>query len=198
MAQKYAVRASWLVAVRSKILYEQRMLTELFTSKTRIKVLLKLFLNPEVSCYLRELATEFSQSPNALKCELDSLSEAGYLEREQNGRSIYFKANKRHPFFSEISSIVRKTLGIDKLIDEVVANLGDVRSVYILDDYALGKDSGLIDLLLVGDVDSGELEFLRSVTEKKINRKIRTMVVMPDEFEGNSGVFLNRPHWKVV
>lgn len=174
------------------------MLTELFTSKTRIKLLLKLFLNPGVSCYLRELAKEFALSPNALKGELDSLSEAGYLEREQSGRSVYFRANTRHPFFPEISSIVRKTLGIDKLVDEIMENLGRVEQVYILDDYALGKDSGLIDVLVVGDVNREKLETLRRITESKINRTVRVMAINGPEFEKNRDVFLKRPHWKVV
>ncbi|QGY39010.1 ArsR family transcriptional regulator [Pseudodesulfovibrio cashew] len=174
------------------------MLTELFTSKTRIKVLLKLFLNPEVSCYLRELATEFSQSPNALKSELDSLSEAGYLEREQNGRSVYFRANKAHPFFPEISSIVRKSLGIDKLVDEVVASLGEVEAVYILDDYAQGKDSGLIDVLIVGNVDKDRMAELCRIVENKVGRKVRAIDIGPNEFELSRNVFLSRPNWKVV
>lgn len=174
------------------------MLAELFTSKTRVKVLLKLFLNPEVSCYLRELSSEFSLSPNALKGELDNLSKAGYLEREQNGRSVYFRANKKHPFFPEISSIVRKTIGIDKLVDDVVASLGKINSVYILDDYAEGRDSGIIDLLVVGDVDTSKLEKLRLITEKKISRIIRTMVLSPDAFVTKQSIFLKRPHWKVV
>ncbi len=174
------------------------MLTQLFTSKTRIKLLLKLFLNPGVSCYLRELAKEFEVSPNAIKEELDSLSEAGYLEREQNGRSAYFRANTRHPFFPEISSIVRKSLGIDQLIDEVIASLGHVEAVYILDDYALGKDSGLIDVLIVGDVDRSRLDELARITEGKINRKVRTISVTGEELKSNSGVFLNRAHWKLM
>lgn len=174
------------------------MLNELFTSKTRIKVLLKLFLNPDVSCYLRELSSEFAMSPNALKGELDSLSKAGYLEREQNGRSIYFRANKKHPFFPEISSIVRKTLGIDRLIDEVRTSLGEVCSVYILDDYAEGRDSGIIDLLVVGDVDRDKLENLRRITETKIKRMIRVMVLTAEEFEANQAVILKRSNWKVV
>lgn len=174
------------------------MLTELFTSKTRIRVLLKLFLNPNVSCYLRELSKEFSLSPNALKEELDSLNSAGYLEKEQSGRSIYFKANKKHPFFPEINSIVRKTLGIDRLLDEILENLGSVHAAYILDDYALGKDSGLIDILVVGDIDRNSLDELRRVTEGKINRKIRAMDVSLGEFEESQEVFLNRPHWKVI
>ena len=174
------------------------MLTELFTSKTRIKLLLKLFLNPEVSCYLRQLSSEFGLSPNALKGELDSLSEAGYLEREQNGRSVYFKANRKHPFFPEISSIVRKTIGIDRLIDDVMKSLGHVEHVYILDDYAEGRDSGIIDLLVVGDVDRTRLDALRQITEGKIKRMIRTMVVPSEEFDKSRDIFLSRSNWKIV
>ncbi|MUM77807.1 ArsR family transcriptional regulator [Pseudodesulfovibrio sp. F-1] len=173
------------------------MLTELFTSKTRIKLLLKLFLNPEVSCYLRELSSEFSVSPNAIKGELDSLSEAGYLTRKQNGRSVFFQANKKHPFFPEISSIVRKSLGIDKLVDEVVASLGKVDAVYILDDYAQGRDSGLIDALVVGNVDKGRLDELRSIVESKVGRKVRVMDIAPAEFAKSRDIFLSRPNWKV-
>lgn len=174
------------------------MLTQLFTSKTRIKLLLKLFLNPGVSCYLRELAKEFALSPNALKEELDSLSQAGYLAREQNGRSAYFRANTSHPFFPEIHSIVKKTLGFDMLLDEVLASLGQVEGVYILDDYALGKDTGLIDLLVVGDVDRTRLGELARITEGKINRKVRVMTILAEDFEKSRDIFLTRPHWKLL
>jgi len=174
------------------------MLSELFTSKTRIKVLLKLFLNPNVSSYLRELASEFKLSPNALKTELDNLSEAGYLTRTQSGRSVFFQANKKHPFFPEISSIVRKSLGIDRLIEEVANSLGKVDAVYILDDYAQGRDSGLIDVLVVGEVDKARLDELRRIGESKVDRKVRVMDVTPEEFGRSKDVFMNRPHWKVV
>lgn len=174
------------------------MLAELFTSKTRIKVLLKLFLNPNVSSYLRELSSEFGLSPNALKTELDSLSEAGYLTRRQSGRSVFFQANKKHPFFPEISSIVRKSLGIDRLIDEVMHSLGKVDAVYILDDYAQGRDSGLIDVLVVGDVDKVRLDELRRIGESKVGRKVRVMDLTPEEFARSEAVFMKRPHWKVV
>lgn len=161
-------------------------------------MLLKLFLNPDVSCYLRELSSEFNASPNAIKVELDSLSNAGYLSKKQNGRSIYFKANKKHPFFPEINSIVRKTLGIDKLIDQIIADIGPVNAVYILDDYAQGKDTGLIDLLVVGQPDETKLTNLAKITEGKIKRKIRVMSVTPDDFTKSSDVFMKRPNWKVL
>jgi len=174
------------------------MLQELFTSKTRIKVLPKLFLNPDVACYLRQLASEFNLSPNALKGELDHLYEAGYLEREQGGRSIYFRANKNHPCFPEISSMVRKSIGIDRLVDEVMNSLGKVDAVFILDDYARGIDSGLIDVLIVGDIDRGRLDELRRIVEGKLERKVRVFDVTPEEFNDSREVFLGRPHWQVV
>lgn len=142
------------------------MLAELFASKTRVK-LLKLFLNPQVNCYPRELSKEFSTSPNAIKSELDNLTKVGYLLKEQNGRAINFCANSEHPFFPEISSIARKTLGMDSPIEDILTDLGEVEHVYIVDHYALGKDSGLIDLLIVRDLDRTKLEQLRQVAEKK-------------------------------
>lgn len=174
------------------------MLTQLFTSRTRIKLLLKLFLNPEVSCYLRELAKEFGASPNAIKEELDSLSAAGYLDKRQQGRSIYYKADTKHPFFPEINSIVRKYIGIDRIIEQVMSKLGQMDAVYILDDYALGKDTGLIDVLVVGDVNKQKIESLSRSVEAKIKRKLRVMVMDKVEFEGLRQVLLSRPNWKVI
>ena len=95
------------------------MLTELFTSRTRIHLFLKLFLNPQISCYLRELAREFNLTPNALKEELDNLSRAGYLLKEQRGQYIFYQANTDHPFFPEISSIINPDFPLEDLSVQV-------------------------------------------------------------------------------
>ena len=174
------------------------MLTELFTSKTRIRLLLKLFLNSDLSCYLRELAAEFKVAPSTLKAELDSLNKAGYLEKANNGRSILFKANTRHPLFPEIHSIVRKSLGIDKVVDQVKENLGQVEAVYILDDYAEGRDSGIIDLLILGNIDRAQLERYVELTESKIERKVRVLVETLEDFAERQELYFKRPHWKVI
>lgn len=73
-----------------------------------------------------------------------------------------------------------------------------MNAVYILDDYALGKDSGLIDLLIVGEVKADRLREYVRLTEGKIRRKLRVMVVGVEEFAGSKRTFLQRPHWKVV
>ncbi len=125
----------------------------LITSKTRIKLLLKFFINPGTTAYLRSLAEELGESTNGVRVELDRLSEAGLLERSDNGRTKLYRANAKHPLFPEIRRIIAKHVGIDKLIDQVLAKLGKVESAFITGDYAHGIDSGIIDLVIVGDID---------------------------------------------
>ena len=174
------------------------MLTELFSSKTRINLFLKLFLNPGISCYLRELAREFHLTPNALKEELDNLSNAGYLAKEQRGQSVFYQANTGHPFFPEINSIVKKYYGIDKIIEQILNDLGKVDAIYALDDYAEGRDSGLIDVLIVGDVHMDKIQSLRPSLEKEIKRKIRVMTMSIQEFDESRDMLLKRPNWRIL
>jgi DNA-binding transcriptional ArsR family regulator len=159
------------------------LLNSLITSKTRIKLILKFFLNPETSAHLRGLATEFDESTNGVRVELNRLTEAGLLETSQSGKSIYYKANTNHSLYPEINSIVRKYLGIDQMVEDIVKELGKLELALITGDYAQGIDSGLIDLVIVGEVDKNYLQVLVDKTEKLIGRKIRTLVVDQEEFE---------------
>jgi hypothetical protein len=160
------------------------MLESIITSKTRIQLLLRFFMNPERTAYLRELASEMGESSNGIRVELDRLEKAKLLESVPNGRTVSYRANTLHPLFADIQNIVKKTLGIDRLIDDVIARLGEVRLAFITDDYARGIDSGVIDLVLVGRVDRAALDGLIQKTEPKIGgRKIRTLVLSEEEYE---------------
>jgi len=159
------------------------MLNTLITSKTRINLLLKFFLNPGTKGYLRELAAEFGESTNAIRVELNRLSEAKLLQSTNLGRKIIYKANKNHNLFRDIQNVVRKYVGLDHLVEDVVSRLGSVDVAYVIGDYARGIDSGLIDVVLVGTVDSESLENFVFKTGNLINRKIRPLVLDSEEFE---------------
>ena len=159
------------------------MLDTLITSQTRVKLLLKFFLNPESKSYLRELAEEFGESTNAVRLELNRLAQAGLLTSAEEGRTKVYQANPRHPLFPEIQSMVRKFTGIDQLIPQVLSQLGDVRSAFIVGDYAKGIDSGIIDLVLVGRVYQSYLQKLIDKVEPLIRRKIRFLTLSEDELE---------------
>ena len=58
------------------------MLETLITSKTRIRILVKFFINEANFGHIRGLAEEMNESTNAIRKELNNLSEAGYLEKK--------------------------------------------------------------------------------------------------------------------
>lgn len=164
-------------------------LESLITSRTRIKMLLKFFSNSHSSAYMREMAEEFGESTNSIRLELNKLSKAGYLVASTKGRTIEYKANTKHLLFSELKRLVHKYLGIDTIIEnvinKVVARLGEVVGAFIIGDYANGKDSGIIDLVFVGQIDQAYLRTCVEKAEILIHRKIRTLVLSPEEFEAN-------------
>jgi len=158
------------------------LLESLITSKTRIRLLLKFFLNPGTTAYLREIASEFGESSNAIRIELNRLHKAKLLTSEPVGRTIQYQADTRHPLFSDIENLVRKYIGLDQLIEHLFRELEGVSYAFISGDYAKGIDSGLIDLVLVGKIEEAILKRLTSRTEILIDRKIRTLVLTQSEY----------------
>ena len=109
--------------------------------------------------------------------ELNRLEEAGMLNSNLEGNKKYFQANNEHSLFSEVQSIVRKYVGLDKIIEQIVVKLGDVKAVYLTGEWAKGKESEVIDLYLVGDnIDKHYLLELIEKTEKLIGKKIKYLV----------------------
>lgn len=153
----------------------------LISSKTRIKLLVRFFFNPAIKSYLRELAKEFDVSSNAVREELNQLTKTNLLKSEKNGRSVYYKANQDHPLFPELKSMVTKVMGLDQVIDGIVNRLGDLERAYLIGDYAEGKDTGIIDLVLVGNINDHHLADLSKKTERYIRRKIRTLILSREE-----------------
>ena len=159
------------------------MLNTLITSKTRINLLLKFFLNPGTKGYLRELAAEFGESTNAVRVELNRLTDAKLLKSSNLGRKIIYRANNKHNLFQDIQNVVRKFVGLDQLVEDLVKRLGSVEKAFVIGDYAKGIDSGLIDVVLVGKVNIDTLEKFVDKTGSLINRKIRPLVLDRVEFQ---------------
>lgn len=174
------------------------MLDTLITSKTRIKLLLKFFLNSKTSSYLRNLETEFGESTNSIRLELNKFEEAGLLKTSTHGNKKVFKANTKHPMFSDIQNILMKYTGIDKIVEQVISRLGNVEMVYIVGDLAKGIDSPIIDLILVGDIDKNYLLNLAEKAEKLINKKIRFVIFGSTEFKLQRSRLLEQPHIEVL
>jgi len=169
----------------------------LITSKTRINLLVRFFFNPGTKAYLRELSKDLNVSTNAVREELNQLTKTKLLMSEKNGRNVYYTANSKHPLFPELKSMVSKVMGLDQVIESIITRLGDLDKAYIIDDYAEGKDTGIIDLILVGNIDQYHLNDLSRKTERYIKRKIRSLVLTKEEFRAFEPKLENLPNFLV-
>ena len=165
------------------------MLESLITSKTRIKMLLKFFTNSHATAYLRGMAEEFGESTNAIRHELNNLSKAGYLLSSEDGRTILYRANTNHPLYNEVKNLVHKYLGIDKIIENILSRLGDLQVAFIVGDYAKGRDTGTIQLVLVGAVNEKYLNKLVRKAKDLLHRNIKIELMSTEEFENNKEKF---------
>ena len=160
------------------------MLGTLITSRTRIKLLLKFFLNSNNTAYLRSLEPEFGESTNAIRQELNRFEDAGLLVSLSEGNKKIYKANTKHPLFPEINGLLMKHIGLDKIIEKVVNKLGQLEAVYLVGEIAKGKNSKVIDLWFVGDkIDKKYLLDLMEKAELMINRKIRYIILDDKELQ---------------
>ena len=160
------------------------MLDSLITSKTRLRLLVKFFMNVANEGHLRGLAAEFNESTNSIRKELNNLSEAGYLEKENVQNRVLYKANSKHLLFGSLQKIVRTYIGLDAITAQVLERMGEVEKIILTGDYANGIDSGIIQVTLVGkDLNKKYVENLSAKIEEVINRKV-VFSLSENEIEG--------------
>jgi len=148
-------------------------LDSLITSKTRLKLLIKFFVSASSQGHLRGLADEFQESTNAIRKELNQLSEAGYLEKNTSKNKILYRANTSHSLFKPLQKLIHTYLGIDEIVEYILKKSGDIQEVGLLGDYAAGVDSGEIDVLILGEnINQAYLLQLAEKVGKKLTKKV--------------------------
>src|SRR4030067_3256570 len=94
-------------------------LSDIITSKVRIKII-ELFLSNITEMYhVRGVVREIKEEINAVRRELERLEKAGILKNEARGNRLYYWPRTDNPFFNDLLSIVSKTTGLGS---EIIAN----------------------------------------------------------------------------
>ena len=165
------------------------LLGPLITSKTRLKLLTRFFLNQSVDGYLQGLSKELDENTNSIRVELNRLEKAGLLASKTEGRRKLYSVNTSHPLTSDLTSIVRKVSGIDALVERLTANLPSLKQVWVRGDMAKGLPSEYIETTLVGaDLDRRYIKRLtdkaQSLTGKTITVKVEGEIELNGVKEG--------------
>jgi DNA-binding transcriptional ArsR family regulator len=123
---------------------------------------------------------------NSIRLQLNRFEEAGLLHSLRDGNKKVFQANPSHPLYKDIHSIVLKETGIDRVIEKVVHRIGHIVCIYLTGDFARGKDSRVIELILVGDdIDREYLARKIKQAEDLVGRKVSYVVLDTSEADGH-------------
>ncbi len=153
------------------------MLNSLITSKTRLRMLIKFFVSAANKGYLNGLANEFNESTNSIRKELNNLSDAGYLLKSKQNNRVIYNADIKHPLFKVLQKIVRQHLGLEEIVETVISRMGDLDIIALTGDYANGIDSGIIEIVIIGDdINMDYLENIKFKIKDKISRAVNFII----------------------
>ena len=163
------------------------MLTHLFGSRTRARVIEWLFIHPDETYYVRQLSDILELDSTNLSKELDKLYQLGILAKTKSGNQKHYSANQECPIYIELRNIVIKTSAIAERLRMLLEPIRDrIEIAFIYGSFASGSfsKSSDLDLLVVGDIDYHELVALVRKFSKEIGREVNISCFTSREFIG--------------
>ena len=154
-------------------------------------MLIKFFVSAANNGYLNGLATEFNESTNSIRKELNNLSGAGYLLKSKKNNRIIYNANTSHPMFNVLQKIVRQHLGLEEIVETVIKRIGDVDQIALTGEYAMGIDSGNIEIIINGSkVNKDYLDNIKPKIKMKIGREVN--FILNQNLDSNSIILFKK------
>jgi predicted nucleotidyltransferase/DNA-binding HxlR family transcriptional regulator len=155
--------------------------------QTRRDVLALLLGRPDERFYLREIRRAIGGGSGALQRELKQLVEAGLVQRQSEGRQVYFSANRGAAIFPELQAIIQKTAGAaDVLRAGLAPLLRNERIVlaFVYGSVAIGSQTAPsdVDVLILGDATLAEVIPAVRSAEKRLGREVNPSVYPVKEF----------------
>lgn len=158
-------------------------------TKNRAELLNLFFTNPDKAFYMQEIGRILGKKPGTFQRTLNNLFSEGILESEYKANARYFKVNKNYPLYRELKNIAFKTVGIKGSLEDILREIGDIKTAFIYGSYPMGKENYLsdIDLLIVGSPDEDllvkKLDKLEEKLQREINYKLYTLKDFKKEIE---------------
>ena len=173
-----------IIPIMSITTYDKQLSSFLF-NKTRRGLLSLLYGHPDETFYVNQILQSLGSGSGAVQRELKLMTEAGVVLRTRAGNMVYYQANKKSPIFDELRNIVRKTFGMTDVIRELLLPVTDkIRVAFIFGSVATGTEERAsdIDMMVIGEIDFGEVVSAISDAEKTLRREINPVVYPVAEF----------------
>jgi predicted nucleotidyltransferase/DNA-binding HxlR family transcriptional regulator len=143
--------------------------------QTRSRVLCALFLHPNKSLHVRELARVTGVSPGSLHRELRALSDLCLLLRQEVGRQVHYQANPQCPVFAELAGLLRKTAGVADVLRDALTPLDDkVELAFVYGSVASGTEhaGSDVDVMLLGSAGFADVALAMADVQATLGREV--------------------------
>jgi predicted nucleotidyltransferase len=143
--------------------------------QTRSAVLGVLFGHVDESFYLRQLVRTTGAGKGAVQREVKELSDAGLISKTLVGNQTFYQANQSSPIFSEIKSLVTKTVGVHDVLRTALNPFRkDIQAAFVYGSIAKQTETPKsdIDLMVVGNIDFDRISARLHEAQKRLNREI--------------------------
>jgi predicted nucleotidyltransferase len=149
----------------------------------QIRMLALLLLQPERSWTLHELADTLAAPQSSVHRELGRAESAGIIGRNAIARPHHFQAAIEDPLSEPLTTLLRRSVGIEQELRAVLELPGVLASV-IYGSWAgeTRRPDSDIDVLVVGDADLRELRRRVRPVGKAVGRVIDLTVLTVEEF----------------
>jgi DNA-binding transcriptional ArsR family regulator len=165
--------------------YVSKTLSELFVSKTRVKVLAYAFMKPAEPFHLRKVARITESTVNTISRELKKLEGLGILFSKREGVKKLFYLNPDFTLKTELRNMIHKELGLGGQLMDLIPNLGKVSLIVMTGTFLSGEPSSPedLDLLIVGEPDLRMIEVCVKNAEELLDKEINYMVISDQEYQ---------------
>lgn len=159
------------------------MLSDLITSKTRVKILSLFLKDVEAMYHVREIVRRVDEEINAVRRELILLDKKGLLNKEKRGNRVYYFFDKNYPFLNDLIRINVKETGLGHDLIKNRVKLGNIKYAMISGKFARSQSTkDEVDMLIVGLVVLPELQLLVKKEEESRGQEINYTVMTEEEF----------------
>lgn len=153
--------------------------------KVRTAVLALLFSRPDQAFYLREIARAVGTGNGAVQRQLAHLLKAGLVTRARRGREVFYQANRGSAVFPELHGLIVKTVGLADALRLGLASLAHrIRAAFIYGSLAKATERAEsdVDVMVIGDLDFGEVVSALRSAQDRIGREVNPSVFAPEEW----------------
>lgn len=158
------------------------LLPQILSSRVRAEIFRLLFGRRERELHVREIERRSGLSIGTVRQELQKLVQMELLSARRDGNRLYYRANKEHPLYPDICSLVTKTSGLVDVLKGALDKKG-VRVAFVFGSIAEGQEGARsdVDLMVIGEVGLRTVSRWLSGISEQIDREINPHVMSVEE-----------------